>query len=220
MTKGKRLTELLLSGLALSLLSPLFLVIAALVKAETRGPVFFRQVRVGERFRHFRIYKFRTMFLDASRSGPLVTAGGDSRVTRVGAVLRKTKLDELPQLINVFLGDMSLVGPRPEVPRYVEDYRKVYRDILRVKPGITDISSIIFRDEESLLRGRDNPEEYYRKTVLPVKLRIAKVYVENASPLLDLRILWDTVTKVVHPGTKRPVYMERLVGHLLERHFA
>lgn len=213
----KRIIEVLLSGLCLILLLPLFLVIGAAIKAESRGPVFFRQMRVGKGFRRFRIYKFRTMVQSASKSGPLVTAGGDRRVTRLGGILRRTKIDELAQLINVFVGDMSFVGPRPEVPRYVDDYRENYAKILRVKPGITDMSSIIFRDEEKLLHGRDNPEDYYRSMLLPLKLRIAEIYVENASMLLDLRILLDTAAKVVCPDRKRSAYMDRLLGDLPDK---
>jgi lipopolysaccharide/colanic/teichoic acid biosynthesis glycosyltransferase len=212
----KRLIEVLISGLCLILLLPLFLVIGAVIKAESQGPVFFRQERVGKGFLRFRIYKFRTMVQDASETGPLVTAGGDRRVTRLGVLLRQTKVDELAQLINVFVGDMSFVGPRPEVPRYADEYRESYAKILRVKPGITDMSSIIFRDEEKLLQGRDNPEEYYRRTLLPLKLRIAEIYVENASMLLDFRILLDTVAKVVCPDWKRSAYMDRLLGDLLD----
>lgn len=213
----KRAIELPISGLSLLLLSPLFLLIGAAIKAGSRGPVFFRQARVGKNFRRFRIFKFRTMVQNASESGPLVTAGGDQRITRLGAILRRTKIDELPQLINVFIGDMSFVGPRPEVPRYVDDYREAYGEILRVRPGITDMSSIIFRDEERLLQAKDNPEDYYRRVLLPVKLRIGKIYVENASLPLDFKIIADTVAKVVCPGKKPGAYMDRLVGHLLEK---
>lgn len=199
------------------LLLPLFLVIGAVIKAESQGPVFFRQERVGKGFCRFRIYKFRTMVQDSSETGPLVTAGGDRRVTRLGVLLRRTKIDELAQLINVFVGDMSFVGPRPEVPRYVDDYSGNYAKILRVKPGITDMSSIIFRDEEKLLQGRNNPEDYYRTILLPLKLRIAEIYVENASIPLDLRILLDTIAKVVCPDRKRSAYMDRLLGDLPDK---
>lgn len=216
----KRLVEVLLSGFGLLLLLPLFLVLGAAIRTESRGPVFFRQERVGKGFRCFRIYKFRTMVQDATGSGPLVTAGGDRRVTRLGGILRRTKVDELPQLINVFLGDMSFVGPRPEVPRYVEEFSAIYAKILRVKPGITDMSSIVFRDEEKLLQGRENPEEYYRSTLLPLKLRIAEIYVDNSSMLLDFGILLDTAAKVVCPDRKRSAYMDRLLGDLLDRSVA
>ncbi len=212
----KRLIDVSISALSLVVLAPLFLLIGAAIKAQSRGPVFFRQLRVGKGFRPFRIYKFRTMVDGASNAGPLVTAGGDSRITRLGAILRRTKIDELPQLINVFVGDMSLVGPRPEVPRYVEACRREYEDILRVRPGITDMSSIIFRDEERLLKGRANPEDYYRRTLLPMKLRIAAAYVDNASLSLDFRILGDTVAKVVRPGRKASAYVNRLVGDVLD----
>jgi len=193
----KRAFDIALSGSGLLTLLPLFAIIAVLVKAGSRGPVFFRQQRMGRNFRPFYLYKFRTMVDGADKKGPLVTTGGDARVTGVGRILRKTKIDELPQLINVIKGDMSLVGPRPEVERYVRLYEPDYRDILSVRPGITDISSIEFRDEESVLKAQENPEEYYRKVLLPIKIGYAKDYIRNMSFFFDMKLIFITILKVL-----------------------
>jgi lipopolysaccharide/colanic/teichoic acid biosynthesis glycosyltransferase len=155
----KRLFDLFFSSMGLLVLWPLFLVIAILIKQDSSGPVFFQQKRVGRGFKVFNLYKFRTMAADAPSKGLTVTAGGDSRITPIGAFLRKTKIDELPELINVLKGDMSLVGPRPEVPKYVEMFKGEYKEILKLKPGITDYAAIEFRDEEGILKRYDNPEE-------------------------------------------------------------
>lgn len=157
----KRLFDLVFSVIGLIVCLPLFVLIAFLIKCNSRGPVFFIQKRVGKGFRLFKLYKFRTMITDASQKGLQVTAVGDPRITKVGRFLRKTKIDELPQLINVFKGDMSLVGPRPEVPKYVEIFREDYQDILKIKPGITDYATIEFRDEEGVLEKFEDPEDGY-----------------------------------------------------------
>jgi FlaA1/EpsC-like NDP-sugar epimerase/lipopolysaccharide/colanic/teichoic acid biosynthesis glycosyltransferase len=189
----KRAVDCLAAAVGLLLLSPLLALIAVSIKAESRGPVFFRQTRVGRGFRPFLIFKFRTMRVDAEQFGPLVTAAGDDRVTRVGHWLRLTKLDELPQLINVLAGDMSLVGPRPEVSRYVELFRADYADILAVRPGITDLASLKYRHEaEILARARDR-EAAYISEVLPDKIRLAKIYVKHASPIYDAKVLLGTM---------------------------
>lgn len=167
------------------------------MKLDSRGPVFFRQERVGRNFRPFRIFKFRTMVVDAPRLGGQITSGHeDPRITRVGRFLRRWKLDELPQLFNVVCGDMSLVGPRPEVPRYVEMFRDEYKEVLRVRPGITDLASIKFRDEASLLSGSADPEQTYVKEILPEKLALAREYVARASFGFDLRILFRTALRI------------------------
>jgi lipopolysaccharide/colanic/teichoic acid biosynthesis glycosyltransferase len=180
----------------LILLLPLTL-IALLIKADSAGPVFFRQVRVGLKGKQFRIYKFRTMRSDAEKMGLQITVGRDPRITRIGTFLRKYKVDELPQLINVLLGEMSLVGPRPEVPRYVECYSESERRlVLSVRPGITDLASIEFRNENALLEGVDNPDEVYRTRILPSKMRFYLRYVETQSLWLDFKILIRTLVAI------------------------
>lgn len=194
---GKRLFDIALSLLGLTFLAPLFLLIAVLIKAESSGPVFFRQERVGLHGRPFRIHKFRTMRADRESAGPLLTIGADPRITRVGRFLRRYKLDELPQLIDVLLGRMSLVGPRPEVPKYVALYpEEVHEKVLSVRPGITDWASIRFRDENALLGRAADPERAYVEEVLPIKLRFYLEYVDTRSFLVDLRIIFATIAAV------------------------
>ncbi len=192
----KRVFDICSAAVGLVVLLPLFAVTAVVIKLDSRGPVFFTQQRMGRNFRPFRIYKFRTMTADAPARGPQITVGGDRRVTRVGRFLRRYKIDELPQLFNVLKGDMSLVGPRPEVGKYVDLYREDYEYILRVRPGITDISSITYRDEEGLLRDRDDPETFYRTVLLPEKIKLARLYVERSSLMYDLRLIIETVRVV------------------------
>lgn len=195
----KRLFDICVACLALVLLSPVLAAIAIAVKCSSMGPVFYRQQRVGRGFQPFRIFKFRTMVVDAPLRGGQITSGhNDPRITRIGRFLRKWKLDELPQLFNVVQGDMSLVGPRPEVPRYVEMFRTEYTDILRVRPGITDLASIKYRDEASLLSLSNDPERTYVDEILPAKLALAREYVARASFGLDLRILVLTALQVAH----------------------
>lgn len=191
---GKRLFDVIVSAAALLLLWPLFVVIALAIKLDSRGPVFFRQERVGRHGVPFRIHKFRTMRHQPDSLGREITVGDDPRITRVGAVLRRTKLDELAQLIDVLRGEMSLVGPRPEVPRYVQLYPAPVRDkVLSVRPGITDLASIEYRRESELLAQSDDPEGTYVQEVLPQKLRYAQQYVEHATLWTDLRLLARTV---------------------------
>jgi lipopolysaccharide/colanic/teichoic acid biosynthesis glycosyltransferase len=175
---------------------PLFLLIAAAIKLDSPGPVLFRQERVGRGFTAFRIFKFRTMVADAPRRGGALTTGHDPRITRVGRALRNTKLDELPQLLNVLKGEMSLVGPRPEVPRYVALFRNEYDEILSVRPGITDLASLEFRDEATLLKGADNPEAIYVAQVLPAKLTLSKEYIRRSSIGFDLLLIAKTIAAV------------------------
>ena len=195
---GKRLFDVVASAIGLLLLAPVLLVLALVIKLETPGPVFFRQERVGRFGKSFRIHKFRTMVTDAERKGLQITVGSDARVTRVGVPLRKYKLDELPQLIDVFVGHMSLVGPRPEVPRYVACYPKDVRDIvLSVRPGITDWASIEFKDENEILGRATDPHQAYIEEVLPIKLGYYVTYVKERSFLGDLRVIFATITSLV-----------------------
>lgn len=191
---GKRLFDVIVSAAALLLLWPLFVVVAVAIRLDTPGPVFFRQERVGRFGVPFRIHKFRTMRHEPGRAGREITVGDDPRITRVGAWLRRTKLDELAQLIDVLQGTMSLVGPRPEVPRYVRQYPQPVRDqVLSVRPGITDLASIEYRRESELLARSDDPERTYVQEVLPQKLRYAQQYVEHATLWTDLRLLVRTL---------------------------
>jgi lipopolysaccharide/colanic/teichoic acid biosynthesis glycosyltransferase len=177
------------------LLSPMLLAIAALVKASSPGPALFRQERIGRCGVPFRLLKFRTMVLAAS--GPQVTAAGDRRITPLGRILRQYKLDELPQLINVLLGEMSIVGPRPEVRQYVQRFESDYERILRVRPGITDFAAIAFRDEEAILASSADPERAYIEIVLPEKIRLYDQYLKRMSLATDLNIVARTLIEVV-----------------------
>ena len=193
---AKRCFDLLLAGLGMALLSPLLLVLALWIKLDSPGPVFFRQERVGRGGVPFRIHKLRTMTHSAV-GGPQITVGADRRVTRAGRVLRHYKLDELVQLIDVLKGDMSLVGPRPEVPRYVAMYPAKVRDkVLSVRPGITDLASIEYRDEAAVLAAAADPEAEYVNVVMPAKLRLASQYVDQASLATDLRLIARTLRTV------------------------
>ena len=191
---AKRLMDLLGAGLGLLLLAPLLLPIALLIKLDSPGPVFYRQVRVGRFGREFRIHKFRTMRDAPVASGRQITVGADPRITRTGAWLRHSKLDELAQLIDVLLGDMSLVGPRPEVPKYVALYPAELRDkVLSVRPGITDIASIEYRHESRLLGESADPEHTYVHEVLPAKLALQARYVDQAGVFTDLALIARTL---------------------------
>jgi lipopolysaccharide/colanic/teichoic acid biosynthesis glycosyltransferase len=194
----KRLFDLVIGVLGLLVLSPLILFAAFLIKVDSPGPVFFKQRRVGKGFCPFVIYKFRTMVQDAAQIGSSITVGADPRITRIGTFLRKTKIDELPQLINVLKGEMSFVGPRPEVPRYVEMYREDYEEVLRVRPGITDMASLIYRDEATILGRSENPEEKYVRQILPEKIKLAKEYTRQSSLFFDLVLILKTVVKLFH----------------------
>lgn len=194
----KRLFDLLGSCVGLLVLSPLLLLIALAVKLDSPGPVFFRQERVGRYGRPFLIHKFRTMVSNAERQGLQITVGADARVTHVGERLRKYKLDELAQLIDVFVGDMSLVGPRPEVPRYVACYPDDVRDIvLSVKPGITDWASIEYKDENEILGNARDPQQAYVDEVLPIKLEYYVNYVRERSLWGDIVIIFATLRALI-----------------------
>lgn len=194
-----RLLDLVGSLAGLILLSPVFLAVAAAVKADGSGPVFYRASRVGRRGVPFRLYKFRSMVADADRMGPGITAAEDPRITPVGRVLRRTKLDELPQLINVFKGDMSFVGPRPEDPRYVAGYSPRERRVLEARPGLTSVASLRYRNESELLRGPDW-ESLYRNRVLPEKLSMELEYLARRTLRSDLRLILATLLAVAGRG--------------------
>jgi lipopolysaccharide/colanic/teichoic acid biosynthesis glycosyltransferase len=193
----KRLFDILASGLGLLVLSPLFALIAGAIKVDSNGPVFFRQERVGRAGKLFRIHKFRTMVADSEQRGLQITVGPDVRITRMGVLLRKYKLDELPQLIDVFWGSMSLVGPRPEVPRYVAYYPQAVREIvLSVRPGITDRASIEYRDENTILGMASDPQRAYVEQILPVKLEYYVEYVRNRSFFGDMKLILATLVAI------------------------
>ena len=194
---AKRAMDIVLSACALAVLCPLLLLIALAILIDDPGPVFYRQVRVGRNGKTFRIFKFRSMVMDADKKGLAITVGRDSRITRVGAVLRKTKLDELAQLLNVLLGQMSFVGPRPEVPKYVELYTPYQRQVLLVRPGITDYASIAYRNENDLLAGAPNPEAMYIEQIMPDKIELNMKYLREISPLADIRLILKTIVAVI-----------------------
>ena len=193
----KRLFDIIASGLGLIVLSPLFLVLAIWIKMDSEGPVFYRQVRVGYKNKDFRIFKFRSMRVGADK-GSLVTIGGhDPRVTKSGYFIRKFKFDELPQLINVFLGDMSPVGPRPEVRHYVNYWSSEQMHVLDVRPGITDPASIKFRNENELMEKAENPEKYYIEVIMQEKIKLYLEYVEKHSFLYDFGLILKTFWVII-----------------------
>ena len=192
----KRAMDVLVSGGALLVIWPVLLVVALAIKIDDPGPVFYRQVRVGRGGKTFRIFKFRTMVVDADKKGLAITVGRDNRITRVGALLRKTKLDELAQLINVFVGEMSFVGPRPEVQKYVDLYTPYQRQVLLVRPGITDYASIAYRNENDMLAGAEDPERMYIDVIMPDKIELNMKYLREISPLADIRLIFGTIAAV------------------------
>lgn len=196
----KRLFDIVLSLVGLILLLPLLVISAIAIKLDSPGPIFFKQRRVGRQFRPFSIYKFRTMTHDPQNSGALFTVKHDPRVTRMGKLLRRSKIDELPQLINVLIGEMAFVGPRPEVPSYVDLFRADYEEILRVRPGITDLASIKYRDESTVLGQSADPEGEYVNRVLPDKIKLAKEYIRRSSFFFDLRLMFETFRKLFQRG--------------------
>lgn len=197
---AKRVFDIVIAGIGLLVLSPLLLAISIWIKVDSPGTVFFRQQRVGRRGVLFRIRKFRTMRVDAPTLGPQITIGDDARITRAGRFLRRAKLDELPQLIDVLAGTMSLVGPRPEVPKYVAMYPSELRDkVLSVRPGITDPVSLHFVDESALLARAADPEREYIEVLMPQKLAAAAAYAEHATLVSDLRVIGQTMRCVLFP---------------------
>jgi lipopolysaccharide/colanic/teichoic acid biosynthesis glycosyltransferase len=201
---GKRMFDLAGATIALLLASPLMLLAALAIKLDSPGPVFFRQERVGRGGKSFEVHKFRTMVADAPSRGPALTVGDDARITRVGRWLRHSKLDELPQLLDVLAGDMSLVGPRPEVPRYVALYPADLRDkVLSLKPGITDPVSLEFADESALLARAADPEREYVEVILPRKLCASAAYAERATLATDLSVLLRTLGLLAKRSARR-----------------
>jgi lipopolysaccharide/colanic/teichoic acid biosynthesis glycosyltransferase len=190
---AKRLFDVASAAAGLVLISPLLAVVAVLVRLDSAGPVIFRQTRVGRGFRPFTIYKFRTMTAETGKPGAPLTFAGDPRITRVGRWLRATKIDELPQLFNVLRGDMSLVGPRPEVPEYVDIFRDRFGPVLRVRPGLTDPASLRYRNESALLGAVPDPELEYRQRILPDKLRLSTEYAERATLRTDMALIFQTL---------------------------
>lgn len=191
----KRAFDLVVSGAAILLLSPLFAIVAVAIKLDSPGPAFFRQARVGQGGRQFRVFKFRSMVDGASRLGTALTVHADPRITRVGVFLRDRKIDELPQLFNVFVGNMSFVGPRPEVPEYMKFYTSEQRDIiLSMRPGITDYAAILFRDESSMLESESNPADVYKHQIMPIKFALYERYSHEIGLIGDLRLIVGTLS--------------------------
>ncbi len=193
----KRIFDIVMSGLGLICLSPLFLVLAVWIKCDSVGPVFYRQVRVGRGNKDFRLFKFRSMRPDSDKLGLITVGGHDPRVTRSGYYIRKYKLDEFPQLINVFVGDMSLVGPRPEVRKYVDLYTPEQLRVLNVRPGITSLASIRYRNENEILAKADDPDKAYVEQIMPDKIAIDLEYVENASLTNDIKLIFKTFGEII-----------------------
>lgn len=193
----KRLFDILASGFGLMCLSPLFAVLAVWIKCDSPGPVFYRQVRVGRGNKDFRIFKFRSMRVGSDKKGLITVGGHDPRVTRSGYYIRKYKLDEFPQLINVFIGDMSLVGPRPEVRKYVDMYTPDQLRVLDVRPGITSLASLRYRNENELLAQAEDPDRCYVEKVMPDKLAIDLEYVPKANLLTDIKLIFATIASII-----------------------
>ena len=193
----KRLFDIIASSIGLVILSPVFLLLALWIKCDSKGSVFYRQVRVGRGHKDFHLFKFRSMRTGSDRLGLITVGGRDPRVTRSGYYIRKYKLDELPQLINVFIGDMSLVGPRPEVRRYVDLYTPEQMRVLEARPGITSLASIRYRNENDLLASSDNPNRTYIEQIMPDKVAIDLGYVENATFANDIKIIFRTFAEII-----------------------
>lgn len=194
---AKRIFDLIGSMIGILLLLPVFTVIALFIKLDSRGPVFFCQKRVGKNGKPFMIIKFRTMVTEAPQIGRAITVGQDPRITKTGVFIRKYKLDELPQLFNVFKGEMSFVGPRPEVPKYVAFYDEDQKKVLSVKPGITDLASIEYRNESDLLAESPDPEQTYINEIMPRKIELNVQYIDNKSVIYDIKIIIQTIRAVL-----------------------
>ena len=190
---GKRIFDIVATLIGGILLLPLIVIIIVWIKTTSKGPLFYVQKRVGLNFKEFNLYKFRTMIVNADKVGPSVTSGDDPRITKIGKILRKTKIDELPQLINVLKGDMSLVGPRPEVMKFVKQKKEEYKKILTIKPGITDNAAIEYRDEETIMEQYENKEKAYIDIVLPEKIKLYNQYLINISFINDVKLILKTL---------------------------
>ena len=198
---AKRVFDVAAAAVIAGVTSPIMLLLAAAIKLDSPGPVFYRQVRVGRWGRPFRIFKFRTRVQDADKKGLALTVGEDARITRMGHLLRKCRLDEFAQVFNVLNGTMSLVGPRPEVPKYVEQYDPSYLPTLLVRPGVTAPSSLHFRNEDEILAASpDDPEKTYVEKVLPIKMKLNLDYLEDISVVTDLKVLWQTLRMFLSNG--------------------
>ena len=193
----KRIFDFLLALIGILFLLPLFILISVFIKVDSSEPIFYKQIRVGKNNKDFKLLKFRTMASGSDKQGLITVGNNDSRITKPGAFLRKYKLDELPQLINVLIGDMSLVGPRPEVRKYVSLYSEKQLNILSIKPGITDIASIKFSNENELLKGQDEPEKFYIETIMPEKLKLNLEYINKMSFFYDLKLIFMTIQKIL-----------------------
>ena len=193
---AKRLFDIVSSGIGLLCLAPVFVVMAIWIKLDSRGPVFYRQTRVGRYGRDFRIFKFRSMRVGSDKGRQITVGERDPRITRSGYFIRRYKIDELPQLINVFLGDMSVVGPRPEVRKYVDLYSEEQRKVFQVRPGITDLASIKYLNENELLSQVDAPDTYYIDVIMPDKLAINLEYIRHQSFMGDIKIIFNTLFKI------------------------
>jgi len=190
---GKRLFDIVATIIGSILLLPFILLISIWIKVSSKGPLFYIQKRVGKDFEEFDLYKFRSMIVDADKKGPSVTSSDDPRITKIGAIIRKTKIDELPQLLNVLKGDMSLVGPRPEVIKFVEQKKDNYKKILVVRPGITDNAAINFRDEETIMKQYQDKEKAYIDIILPQKIELYYEYIDTISFTSDIRLILKTL---------------------------
>lgn len=202
----RRLFDAVSAAAGLLLLLPVFVILALIIRVRDGSPIFFGQTRIGRKGKPFRMWKFRTM--RAGCQGSAITAAGDQRVTRTGAALRRHKLDELPQLFNVLKGEMSLVGPRPEVPQYIRG-TLLWRAILQVRPGITNLASLLYRDEEQVLGASDDPDTFYREHVLPAKLLLDLAYLHRRSFGQDLRLIWLTIRYSLRPEGFDPVSIQK-----------
>ncbi|PHO12984.1 sugar transferase [Malaciobacter marinus] len=190
---GKRLFDIFATLIGGVLLLPFVVIIIIWIKVSSKGPLFYIQKRVGKDFNEFNLYKFRSMIIDAEKKGPSVTSGDDPRITKVGKFIRNTKIDELPQLINVLKGDMSLVGPRPEVMKFVKEKKEEYKKVLSVRPGITDNAAIEYRDEETIMKQYENKEKAYLEIVLPQKIKLYYFYIDNISFVNDVKLILKTL---------------------------
>nr|WP_286433562.1 sugar transferase [Myroides odoratimimus] len=193
----KRIFDIISSGIGLIMLSPIFLFLAIWIKVDSQGPVFYKQVRVGKNGKDFKIFKFRSMRQGSDKQGLITVGGRDPRVTNSGYYIRKYKLDEFPQLINVFVGDMSVVGPRPEVRKYVDLYNEEQLRVLSVRPGITDIASIKYRNENELLEKAEDPDKTYIEEIMPDKLKYNLEYINNASFIYDIKLIFETFKEII-----------------------
>lgn len=194
---SKRIFDIIFSIIGLVIFLPILLIIAILIKLDSKGPVFFVQARVGKQNKDFNIYKFRTMRIESDKKGLLTLGNNDSRITKIGYFLRRYKIDEFPQLINILKGDMSFVGPRPELRYYVNFYNEDDMKIFQVRPGITGLASLKYRNEVELLKAAENPEEFFIKTIIPDKLKFNKEYIKKSNLFFDFKLIWLTIIKVI-----------------------